>query len=826
LIYPLPPINDSYPYISWALTLPSFLLTDFGDPIGDLEGPVIANDGSVYFTVSCYLLKVSKDHELDWSLPIGPSNARLSAPCLGDKDEIFVISSDGQLVSISSEGDRRFNASIGRVGQPLNPPLYHNGTIYCAVERRALLVDVNGSILWTFDLDSDVLYGPSVSSYGSMVICEEHRVTSIGKDGKMVFELEFTEEVTGAPSIGPNGTIYLTTMDVKGYSRVHSYHWNGTPISKSAEFRGRLRSNLACGMNGEIYFMANGSKLHRLGPGDEVRSLFDMGWSLSYHILSFSCNHLLIMGQTEVVKLELRSFDAGLLGTSLVRSGRTMAMASSNKLYFCGPSLHCMLLEEYPGPSFIGGPVYELKMTEDTPRQYDILDFFQCISYEDTHSPIPAYQLQIDHTGFNVTYDGGFFTIDPPENFFGSTSGLLQAVHNGKTVNSDRFKIIVGPVDDPPEIIDAVLTVGYEGKPYEHTFHVLDIDSEMSDITMQISGEGQAIDWLGIDDLTLVGSIPILDDYDQDYFPLEIRLSITPWDLSSKGETRDFDLVIMNTNQPPVIETDLISIPEDSRTSIYVQEDKYNERTIAGYDPDSEDITYETTAGPHLVIEEAVSSSSYTFYLKGSPDFFGVSYIDLQISDGEYTTSKRIVVEVKPVIDQVRNLTIEPLVPLEGLTEDDDIMLRASYLDPDREESPDLEIEWTVYDDHQRIKTISGGLECLILNITLPEGHYDIHLYVDKAGGGGGAETKISFNLSKGVGREDGGLKKDLRIGLLIVALHFLAGFVLIGAIIGPYIIYDQRIKKRFLRNLKTIEKSDPSPLIATEPNTIKEGKQ
>lgn len=177
----------------------------------------IGVDGTIYIASSgkgaedSTLYAIDPDGTLKWKYYMGTERYGIFEVLLDNKDTIFVITSLGELLTISSDGNLKnsiippredmlkFNMSIGA-----------DSTLYSGYERLYAW-SADGTIKWMYDVGRDIYYTPPViGDDGTIyVIFDESRLHAINPDGTLKWKAIPLRIGRELPAIGADGTVYV-----------------------------------------------------------------------------------------------------------------------------------------------------------------------------------------------------------------------------------------------------------------------------------------------------------------------------------------------------------------------------------------------------------------------------------------------------------------------------------------------------------------------------------------------------------------------------------------------------------------------------------------
>jgi outer membrane protein assembly factor BamB len=219
---------------------------------GLLSSPAIGADGTIYIGGSATDSFMPSDNRLYSISPVGTTNwiftaggAFRWAPAIAADGTIYAGARDGFLYAIRTNGTTKWRFGTGS-GVPASPAIGADGTVYVTAMsnyfNKVYAVQPSGSLKWVFTM------GPvQYSSYGP-------------------------NDLSSAPAIGRDGTIYVGSLD----KHVYAIKPDGTTNWVFA--MGALTySSPAVGADGTIYIGSDDYNLYALDPAGKVKWVFPTG---------------------------------------------------------------------------------------------------------------------------------------------------------------------------------------------------------------------------------------------------------------------------------------------------------------------------------------------------------------------------------------------------------------------------------------------------------------------------------------------------------------------------------------------------------------------
>lgn len=253
-------LSSATPATNWTVEL----------EMAPYSSPALGPDGSIYIGTggatgvggplpqSRRLFSISSQGTTNWIFTTGGSLRGSAA--IGSDGTIYIGSTDGRLYSVSPSGGTNWAAKLG--GQVLSSPaLGVDGTIYVGATSNFFnslySLRTDGSTNWIFNLGaveftsvgSAQFSSPSIGPDGTIYVGSmDRRVYSISPQGKTNWMFAMTDVTYSSPAIANDGTIYIGSDDGNLYAlnRNGTRKWN----FKTGSF---IESSPAVSADGTVY---------------------------------------------------------------------------------------------------------------------------------------------------------------------------------------------------------------------------------------------------------------------------------------------------------------------------------------------------------------------------------------------------------------------------------------------------------------------------------------------------------------------------------------------------------------------------------------------
>lgn len=230
--------------------------------------PVIADNGTVYYSTSSALVAVSPAGRRLWStLDAGCEQTSLS---LAEDGTIYLGDGDGHLCAYSPTGHLRWQCYVGRRTGSYHytgcTALAADGTVYLAGEDLCA-VSPDGQLQWRFTMSETAEGAPAVAPDGAIVLASwrDGVLYCVAPDGTERWHAQLAENQRASPSVGEGGTVYIGTSDGKldAFSPDGKLEW-------SCQTTGSIESAPAVGSDGTIYLTVARGTLYAVSADGQV----------------------------------------------------------------------------------------------------------------------------------------------------------------------------------------------------------------------------------------------------------------------------------------------------------------------------------------------------------------------------------------------------------------------------------------------------------------------------------------------------------------------------------------------------------------------------
>jgi hypothetical protein len=205
-------------------------------PAGPIYNVAVGLDGSVYATGSNGVYAVDSHGSKQWFYALEKGAGQ---PAVAWDNSIYFEGSD-YVYALASSGALKWRFPVQTVdGYYCSPAIAADGTVYIGetYHRRFYALRPEGSEQWATNLDNGLLAGPAIAEDGTIYLTSTS-LSAFRPDGT---ELWRTGSFTGSPTIGSNGTIYISSYGYLLYlvsqsgqatpTVAQSWRYGGGPVS-------------------------------------------------------------------------------------------------------------------------------------------------------------------------------------------------------------------------------------------------------------------------------------------------------------------------------------------------------------------------------------------------------------------------------------------------------------------------------------------------------------------------------------------------------------------------------------------------------------------
>lgn len=172
------------------------------------SSPAIGADGTIYFGAhDGKFYALSPAGQLVWTFATGAEIT--SSPAIGEEGDLYFSSTDGYLYRLKADGKEVWRFRIGGGGDG-SPVLAENGNVMIAAATRMYMVSPAGAKVWEDWSPCWIDQTPVVLRGAICYSAPWRTLRAIDLDGKRLWEVNTTNNLSSSPVIGGNGVIYCS----------------------------------------------------------------------------------------------------------------------------------------------------------------------------------------------------------------------------------------------------------------------------------------------------------------------------------------------------------------------------------------------------------------------------------------------------------------------------------------------------------------------------------------------------------------------------------------------------------------------------------------
>jgi outer membrane protein assembly factor BamB len=278
-------VGPTEPQVLWTVDLGE---SPKGGP-ATLQGPVIGQDGTIYFGFGCNLYAINPDGSKKWEFATGSDIGSIS-PAIGKDGTIYIGSRDNNLYAVNPDGSKKWAFTANGPFSFSSPSFLSDGTILILSNDGYLYaINPDGSKEWDFKLNLDFyFFSPVVGPDDTIYVATKDEVPGYGgvkalylglcairpNGTKAWFYPAYAED---AVAVGKDGTIYLGTfLPGENNNAVMALTPEGN-LKWSYPLGGITVIGLALGPDGSIYVGPRDHYIYALSQDGQLKWKFETG---------------------------------------------------------------------------------------------------------------------------------------------------------------------------------------------------------------------------------------------------------------------------------------------------------------------------------------------------------------------------------------------------------------------------------------------------------------------------------------------------------------------------------------------------------------------
>jgi outer membrane protein assembly factor BamB len=172
------------------------------------SSPALSDDGTIYCgSHDTYLYALYPNGTLKWKYKTDDW-IRIS-PCIADDGTVYIVSLDGYLYAINPDGSFKWKTNVGA---GTSPTIGQDGIVYCGYSNLHAVNPVNGSIVWSYNVDGAIKGSTPCNSVDGTIFfgTDAGWFYAVNSDGTLKWREKIANEfIDSAPAIGEDGTVYV-----------------------------------------------------------------------------------------------------------------------------------------------------------------------------------------------------------------------------------------------------------------------------------------------------------------------------------------------------------------------------------------------------------------------------------------------------------------------------------------------------------------------------------------------------------------------------------------------------------------------------------------
>lgn len=171
------------------------------------SSPAIAADGTIYFgSHDKKFYALAPDGRRRWTFLTGGEIS--ASPAIGADGTIYINSHDGQLYALNPDGTVRWSLPVGSVGDA-SPIVDEAGQVWLASGHTKIIAGAARPD-WEWASETERALTTAVASGQAYVIGYGRKFNALNAAGQIVWTFSLEKELTSAPVVANNGTIYAS----------------------------------------------------------------------------------------------------------------------------------------------------------------------------------------------------------------------------------------------------------------------------------------------------------------------------------------------------------------------------------------------------------------------------------------------------------------------------------------------------------------------------------------------------------------------------------------------------------------------------------------
>ena len=234
--------------------------------------PALGADGTVYVgSADGNVYAVNPDGTQKWVFDTGAESTDPPTIAVGDDGTVYVgpnyVDASGTVCALNPDGTVKWAYSTNSVSNASYPAVDSDGTMYIGLwDGRLLALRADGTKKWEYVIGATVDSSPSIGADGTVYIgCRNSNLYAFNPDGTQKWAVTLSGQMGNwsGPAIAADGTVYMNSG--YGDSKMYAVRADGT-LKWQFVTGGRTDGTPTIGPDGTVYLSSGDGKLYAINP--------------------------------------------------------------------------------------------------------------------------------------------------------------------------------------------------------------------------------------------------------------------------------------------------------------------------------------------------------------------------------------------------------------------------------------------------------------------------------------------------------------------------------------------------------------------------------